>query len=59
MKTMVWFDITRIAVFPTLDPDTIAARKERARQFITLICAKSDNSKRCAPISIREQEGAS
>jgi hypothetical protein len=27
-----WVNASQIAVFPTLDPDTIAARKERARQ---------------------------
>jgi hypothetical protein len=27
-----WIDMSRVAVFPTLDPDTIAARQERARQ---------------------------
>jgi hypothetical protein len=27
-----WIDSSKVAVAPTLDPDTIAARKERARQ---------------------------
>jgi hypothetical protein len=48
-----WVDASQIAVLPTLDPDTIAARKERARQvrYQLIREARQGDQKKHSPVS--------